>query len=56
MALAYINTRTFLGANIIGATSLEQLEENIRSIDVKLDNEIIEGIEAIHKQFPNPSP
>jgi aryl-alcohol dehydrogenase-like predicted oxidoreductase len=56
MALAYINTRTFLGANIIGATSLEQLEENICSIDVKLDNEIVEGIEAIHKQFPNPSP
>ena len=56
MALAYINSRTFLGANIIGATNLEQLRENIESIDVKLSNEIIEGIEAIHTLFPNPSP
>ena len=56
MALAYINTRTFLGANIIGATTIEQLQENIESIELKLGNEIIEGIEMIHKQFPNPCP
>ncbi|MEM7304028.1 MAG: NADP(H)-dependent aldo-keto reductase [Pseudomonadota bacterium] len=56
MALAFVNTRSFMGANIIGATNLEQLKENIESIDVTLTNEVIEGIESIHKQFPNPSP
>lgn len=56
MALAYVNSRPFLDANIIGATTLEQLEENISSIDIKLNDAVIEGIEAIHKQLPNPSP
>lgn len=56
MSLAYVNTRPFVAANIIGATSLEQLKENIESVDVKLTDEVIEQIEAVHKVFPNPSP
>ena len=56
MALAYVNSRPFLDANIIGATTLEQLEENISSMDIKLSDILIEGIEAIHKRLPNPSP
>ncbi len=55
MALAYINTRPFLTANIIGATSLEQLKADIDSIDVKLTQEVLDGIEAIHRDQPNPS-
>ena len=56
MALAYVNTRPFVGANIIGATNLIQLQENIESIDVKLDKEVLQAIDEIHRNIPNPSP
>ncbi|GAB5474744.1 MAG: NADP(H)-dependent aldo-keto reductase [Maribacter sp.] len=56
MALTYVNTRPFLTSNIIGATSMKQLKENMASIDVKLSEEVLQGIEAIHNEFPNPSP
>lgn len=55
MALAYVNTRPFLTANIIGATTMEQLKADIDSIDVKLSQEVLDGIEAIHRDQPNPS-
>lgn len=56
MALAFVNTRPFVTSNIIGATTMEQLKENIASIDIKLSNEVLEGIEAIHSSIPNPAP
>ena len=56
MALAYVNSRPFLSANIIGATCLEQLAENIDSIDMTLSEEVIEGIESIHASCPNVAP
>ncbi|MEL6976462.1 MAG: aldo/keto reductase, partial [Bacteroidota bacterium] len=39
MSLAFVNTRPFLTSNIIGATTMEQLKENIGSIDVSLSDE-----------------
>ncbi len=56
MALAYVNSRPFLTANIIGATSMEQLRENISSIDLELSPEVLQGIEAVHEVYPNPAP
>ena len=56
MALAYVNSRPFLTSNIIGATNMKQLQENITSIDLQLDDDLLERIEAIHKRFPIPSP
>jgi len=56
MALAFVNTRTFLGANIIGATTMPQLRSNLASIDVKLDKEVLAAIEAIHQRFTIPCP
>ena len=56
MSLAFINTRTFVTSNIIGATDMEQLKENIGCSKVKLDNEIIKEINSIHKNNPNPAP
>lgn len=56
MALAFVNTRPFVTSNIIGATSIEQLRENIGSIDVELSDTVREGIEAIHNAIPNPAP
>lgn len=56
MALSFVNSRPFLTSNIIGATTMKQLEENIASIDVELSEDVLEGIEAIHNQVPNPAP
>lgn len=55
-ALAYVNSRSFVTSNIIGATSMEQLRENIESTQVVLSDEIIQRIEEIHLAIPNPSP
>ena len=56
MALAFVNSRPFLTSNIIGATSMEQLRQNIASIDIKLSDEVLGGIEEIHNEIPNPAP
>jgi aryl-alcohol dehydrogenase-like predicted oxidoreductase len=56
MALAYVNSRSFLTSNIIGATTMAQLKADIASIDLELDDDVLEAIEAIHQQHPNPCP
>lgn len=56
MSLAFVNQRNFMSSNIIGCSSVEQLEENIGSINVTLNEEILKDIEEIHVQFPNPAP
>jgi aryl-alcohol dehydrogenase-like predicted oxidoreductase len=56
MALAFVTSRPFLTSTIIGATSMEQLKENIGSIDVQLNEEVLNGIESIHNEIPDPSP
>lgn len=56
MALQYVTTRPFVTANIIGATSLAQLQTNIDSAGVTLSDEVLAGIEAIHVAQPNPAP
>lgn len=56
MALAFVNQREFMTSNIIGATSLEQLKQNIASADVVLSDEVQKGIEAIHRQYLIPAP
>jgi len=56
MALAFVNSRNFLTSNIVGATNLDQLKENISSFKIKLSSEIIEEIEKIHDENPYPCP
>ncbi|MBU2927856.1 aldo/keto reductase [Winogradskyella psychrotolerans] len=56
MSLAFVNERPFITSNIIGATNLEQLEENIDSINVTLSEEILKAIDAVHADIPNPTP
>jgi aryl-alcohol dehydrogenase-like predicted oxidoreductase len=56
LALAFVNTRPFLTSNIIGATKMSQLKENINSIKVDLSEEIIKEIEAVNAEIPNPAP
>jgi len=56
MALSYVNSRSFLTSTIIGATNMEQLRMNIDSAGVHLPEDVIMGIEDIHRRYPNPSP
>lgn len=56
MALAFVNERPFLTSNIIGATNLKQLEENIDSINISLPKAVLEAINVVHSEIPNPAP
>ncbi|MCJ8170673.1 NADP(H)-dependent aldo-keto reductase [Atopomonas sediminilitoris] len=56
MALAYVTSRTFVTSNIIGATNLQQLESNLASSELQFSEEVLQGIETIHRQQPNPAP
>ncbi|MBQ4819982.1 aldo/keto reductase [Aquimarina sp. MMG016] len=56
MSLAFVNQQPFVTSNIIGATTMEQLSENIGSIDITLTDQIINEINAVHAQVPNPAP
>ncbi|MFY0631919.1 MAG: aldo/keto reductase [Flavobacteriaceae bacterium] len=56
LSLAYVNQLPFVTSNIIGATNLVQLKENIGSINIELSDEILNEIEAVHNLIPNPAP
>jgi aryl-alcohol dehydrogenase-like predicted oxidoreductase len=56
MALAYVNQQPFVTSNIIGATNMRQLKENIGSTDVQLSSDVLTAIERIHQDIPNPCP
>ena len=53
-ANAYVNHRPFVTSNIIGATNMDQLKEDIDSINIKLSKEILDEIDNIHLSDPNP--
>lgn len=55
MSLAFVTQQPFVTSNIIGATSLEQLKENIDSIHLTLSDEVLEKINAVHAVIPNPA-
>ena len=56
LAQSFVNSRSFVTSNIIGATTMEQLKENIGSINIELNQEILDKINLIHNENPNPSP
>jgi len=56
MSLAFVNQQPFVTSNIIGATNLEQLKENIDSIMIDLSDDVLNAIDAIHNEMPNPAP
>lgn len=55
MSLAFVNEQPFVTSNIIGATSIEQLKENIDSINVTLTEDVMKAINAVHAEIPNPA-
>lgn len=54
MALAFVYSRGFTASTIIGATTLEQLKENIDADVITLQDEVVAAIDAIHARIPNP--
>lgn len=56
MALAFVTGRDFVTSNIIGATTLAQLKSNIDSAELTLSGDLIEAINAIHADNPDPCP
>ncbi|MDA9684290.1 aldo/keto reductase [Candidatus Pelagibacter bacterium] len=56
LAQAFVNSRPFVTSNIIGATTMDQLKENIDSVNIELSDEIMKKINVIHNNNPNPSP
>ena len=56
MALSFVNDRSFVCSNIIGATNMDQLKENISSFKIVLSKSILNEIERIHNEIPDPAP
>ena len=54
MALAFVNQQSFVTANIIGATTMEQLKTDIDSIDLILSEDVLADIAAVRRQYPMP--
>ncbi len=56
LAQSFVNSRPFVTSNIIGATTMDQLKENVESINVEFTDEMMERVNEIHNNNPNPSP
>lgn len=56
MSLAWINQRHHVASNLIGATTMEQLQANIDSVDLELPGEVRKAIDTVHHRYPNPCP
>ncbi len=55
LALGYVKSRWFVGASIIGATSMAQLRENIAGAQFELDADTLAAVREIQTHFPNPA-
>jgi aryl-alcohol dehydrogenase-like predicted oxidoreductase len=56
LALAYVRTRWFVTSTIVGSTKIEQLQENLSSVTIELDEAMLTEIDQIHRRYPNPTP
>lgn len=54
MALAWVNQVDGVTSTIIGATSLEQLHEDIAAFDLSLSEAVLQDIDTVHRQYPMP--
>ena len=56
LAQSFVNSRPFVTSNIIGATTMNQLKENVESINIEFTDEMMDRVNEIHNNNPNPSP
>ncbi|WP_018240590.1 NADP(H)-dependent aldo-keto reductase [Ensifer sp. BR816] len=55
-ALSFVRRRPFVATILVGATSVQQLQHNIASLEVNLSREILDGIQSIYQRYGTPSP
>jgi aryl-alcohol dehydrogenase (NADP+) len=55
LALAFVRSRFFVASTIVGATSVAQLEEQMKWAQVTLSKDALADIEAVNQAFPSPS-
>jgi aryl-alcohol dehydrogenase-like predicted oxidoreductase len=55
LAIAFVRSKWFTGSTIVGATSVNQLAENIEALGMPFDDQVSAAIDAIHLLYPNPS-
>ena len=56
MSLAFVLNQPFVTSCLIGATTMQQLKENIDSIDIQLSDEVLRDISEVHDNYPDPAP
>lgn len=56
LALKFVETRGFLTSNIIGASSIEQLKENINAHEIKWTAEMEKAVHKLHVKLRSPCP
>ncbi len=56
LAIAYVTSRPFVTSNIIGATTMAQLEADLDSVNVTITPEMEARIDEIHQLHSNPAP
>lgn len=56
LALAFVYLRGFVASTIIGATTMNQLRENLDAWDVRLEPSLVEAIDGVHRRYTNPVP
>ena len=56
MSLKFCELQPFITSVIIGATTMEQLKTDIESVNINLNNKIIDEINEVQKLYPNPCP
>lgn len=56
MAIAFVRSRWFVSSTIVGATSIDQLTENLSSLEITLSPDVLAEIEAVQLRYPNPAP
>ena len=56
LAQSFVNSRPFVTSNIIGATNMDQLKENVESINIEFTDEMMERVKEIHNNNTNHSP
>ena len=56
LALQFVTSRSFVTSNIIGATSVEQLKDNLASLEFEWNDEVEQRVNAIHQVHQNPCP
>lgn len=56
LALGYVASRWFVGASIIGATTMQQLKEDIAAAQKPLDADLLTQVRELQSRYPNPAP